>query len=327
MSEDVNLPWDVLLTVQQGITSHTQALRAGFSRRQIEHKLTSGRWQRIYLGVYATFTGELTREAQLRAVVLRVGEGALLSHETAAELHKLITKPAKDIHVTVPGNRRPVQRNRLPGVIIHHTDRSLAQSLPVWQLPRTRVEDTILDLVAGSSSLDDAYAWISRGLSGKPVTAAMILDALNLRKKFPNRAWVKGALADAESGILFPLEFRYVRDVERAHGLPKPARQAGRVINGTRHKKDNLYEPYGVCVELDGLEYHWDKVVQDRHRDNVNLAEDDVRTFRFGWIDVTARSCDSAAMVANALRRGRWAGRPHPCRKPGCTVGRSEPGR
>ncbi len=131
------------------------------------------------------------------------------------------------------------------------------------------------------------------------------------------------ALADAEEGAHFPLERRYARDVERAHGLPQAERQARRIIDGRTHYKDNWYPEYRVCVELDGPTYHQnERVQQDKRRDNLNLALDAAQTYRFGPVDVTERACESAAMVAATLRRRGWQGRPRRCRRPGCKVGR-----
>ena len=94
--------WVMLLDSQCGIVDRSQVRQAGFTIRQIEHRLNSGKWQRVYSGVYATFTGPLTHEARLWAALRHAGEGAMLSHETAAELHGLIDKPASEIHVMVP---------------------------------------------------------------------------------------------------------------------------------------------------------------------------------------------------------------------------------
>ena len=60
---------------------------------------------------------------------------------------------------------------------------------------------------------------------------------------------------------------------------------------------------------------------RDKRRDNVNLSVDDVRTYRFGLVDITERACDSAAMVAASLRRKGWRGQANACGKPGCQVG------
>lgn len=322
MDSNAYRDWVMLLDSQCGIIDRSQARQAGFSIRQIEHRLDSGKWRRVYLGVYATFTGPLTREARLWAALRRAGEGAMLSHETAAELHGLIDKPASKIHITVPSSRRPAQRRSMPGVVIHRSGQSQAQLPITWKLPRTRVEDTVLDLISAASTFDDAYSWISRALSRQCATADMLRTTLASRSRIRWRGELSEALADANEGIYFVLERRYAHDVERAHGLPKAQRQARRQINGKTHYKDNWYAEYRVCVEIDGPTYHQNEQVQkDRRRDNLNLFVDDARTHRFGPPDVTELACQSAAMVAATLRRSGWKGRPHPCRRPGCTVG------
>jgi hypothetical protein len=296
------------------------------SDRQIEYRLRSGKWRRMHQGVYATFTGKPPREARLWAAVRRAGPGAMLSHETAAELHGLIDKPGSRIHITVPSRRRPAQHRPIRDLVIHRSDQSLPDMMPPWELPRTRIEDTVLDLVASAATFSDAYSWISRALSRELVTTRMLREALAARKRFRWRTWLREALDDAAEGSYFPLERRYARDVERAHGLPRAQRQARRRISGTTHYKDNWYAEYRVCVELDGATYHppeqgW----RDKRRDNINLAADDVRTYRFGLVEVTERACESAVMVATSLRRHGWQGKPRPCGRPGCAVGRSFP--
>jgi hypothetical protein len=105
--------WLILLNAQGGIIDRTQAKQAGFSDRQIWHRLRSGRWQHVHEGVYATFTGALPREARLWAALRRAGEGAMLSHETAAEVHGLIDRPAgQTVHVTVPLIAGPLRPDR-----------------------------------------------------------------------------------------------------------------------------------------------------------------------------------------------------------------------
>ena len=107
--------WLVLLSVQRGVVDRGQALRAGFTRRQIEYRLRSGTWQSIYPAIYATFSGPLPPEARLWAAVRLAGDGAMLSHETAAEIHGIIDKPLGPvIHITVPRHRRPAQHKPVP---------------------------------------------------------------------------------------------------------------------------------------------------------------------------------------------------------------------
>jgi hypothetical protein len=314
-----SLNWQIQLQSQSRVISRDQAREAGFQERAIDRRLRSGTWQRLHRGAYAAFTGDPSRQARLWAAVLRVGDGAVLSHETAAEVHGLIDKPIRQIHVSVPAERRPGQRRKITGVVIHRSRRLVPEWQPPWHLPRTSVEDTVLDLVAAARSFDDAYGWISRAVGRRLTTPQLLGKAMAGRSRIRWRAWIAGALQDAADGVHSPLERNYVHGVERAHGLPTARRQAKRRLgSGTRYL-DNLYEDYGICVELDGLAAHpeegrW----RDTHRDNANQVLG-TRTLRYGWPDATERRCATAAEIAAVLRRHGWQGTPRRC-GPGCAI-------
>ena len=314
--------WLVLLNTQCGIVDRAQAKRAGFSDRQIWHRLRSGRWQRVHEGVYATFTGPLDRDARMWAALRRAGDGAMLSHETAAEVHGMIDKPASGaIHITVPAGRRPIRRGSVRGVVIHRSGQSRPQLPITWKLPRTRIEDTVLDLIDAAPTFQHAYGWIARAVTRDLATVGMLRAALATRRRARYRAELAVAFGASDGGVRSGLELRYSRDVERAHGLPSAQRQARRELAGRTHYRDNWYAKYRVCVEVDGPTYHRDEQVwKDKRRDNLNLAEDGAETFRFGPVEVTELACESAAMVAAALARNGWKGVPRPCRRPGCLL-------
>ena len=183
------------------------------------------------------------------------------------------------------------------------------------------MEDTVLDLVARARTFDDAYGWISAAVGRRLTSAELLGQALASRSRIRWRAWITGALQDAADGVHSPLERNYVYGVERAHGLPAARRQARRRPgSGTRYL-DNLYEGYGLCVELDGLAAHpaegrW----RDTRRDNANQLQD-TRTLRYGWPDATMHRCRTGAEIAAVLRRLGWQGTPHPCSRT-CPVGR-----
>jgi hypothetical protein len=324
IDRDVYREWLVLLSVQHGIVDRSQALQSGFTRRQIEYRLSSAAWQSVYPSVYATFSGPLSREARLWAAIKLAGDGAMVSHQTAAEVHGMVDKPlGTAIHVTVPLHRRPVRRNPPRGVVIHRSGQSQAQFVGPFKLPRTRVEDTVLDLVAAAPTFDQAYSWISRAVSRKLVTISGLQAALASRHRVRWRNWLNEALADASDGVHSSLERRYVRDVERAHGLPRSQHQVRRQFDAKVQYRDNWYTDYKVVVEVDGPAYHQNERVQlDKDRDNINLALDDVKTHRFGPVGVTERACETAVLVAATLQRSGWQGSPHPCRRPGCDVRR-----
>jgi hypothetical protein len=314
MTKPLTTELRTLAQYQQGIVDREQAIGAGLSRGAVRRRVQSGDWQRLGRGVYATFTGESTREAKLWKTVLHAGPGAVLSHETAAELHGFAEKPSRQIHVTVPANRRPAQHRPIPGVIIHRSRAVLPEPLVPWVLPCTTVEDTVLDLIATARTFDDAYGWICRALGRTATVPVLLRRALARRKRIRWRAWITEAIADAVEGINSPLERRYVSGVERAHGLPKAERQAKRRLGSGNSYVDNLYEECGVCVEVDGMAAHPDEGRWiDTARDNANIAADDTRTLRYGWVDSTEKRCHSAQQLADTLRRGGWPGTPRPC--------------
>jgi very-short-patch-repair endonuclease len=108
---------------------------------------------------------------------------------------------------------------------------------------------------------------------------------------------------------MFPLERRYVRDVERAHGLPSARRQARRDLASGARYLDNYYERYRLCVELDGKSSHPpEQKWRDTDRDNDNLFRDGVQTVRFGMRDVTTRRCAQARRLAMLFMRRGWDG-------------------
>ena len=214
---------------------------------------------------------------------------------------------------------------KIPGILIHRSDAVLRTKHPAMLPPCTRVEDTVLDLIQVAPSFDDAYAWICKAIGRRRTTADRIRQAMDARKKMRWRREVTLALGDAGDGALSVLEYRYVRRVERPHGLPAARRQA-RIRQRTRNRYlDNLYEPYGVCVELDGTAAHpADEQWRDKRRDNANTLQD-ILTLRFGFRDLDEHRCETAAAVATLLGRRGWPGSPRPCVRPGCALGAGKP--
>jgi hypothetical protein len=137
----------------------------------------------------------------------------------------------------------------------------------------------------------------------------MLTAALATRKRVRRRRWLLDALTDVADGIMSPLELRYVRDVERAHGLPTAERQARRdLASGVRYL-DNLYPAFKLCVEIDGrLTHPPEQKWRDADRDSDNLLRDDVVTIRLGLRHLTSARCQQAARLATLLIRRGWDG-------------------
>jgi hypothetical protein len=140
-----------LLDLQHGVIARWQAAEAGLNVRAIDARLQRGRWQPLYQGVYATYTGQPSRRAILWGAVLRAGPGAALGYHTAAEVDGLADQPSSAIHVIVTSARRviiaPQERGQgMPAVVVHYSVRIGDAIHPSRTPPRTRIEETTVDL-------------------------------------------------------------------------------------------------------------------------------------------------------------------------------------
>jgi hypothetical protein len=302
---------------QAGVVSRQQALNCGSTRDAVRWAVRKGAWQQVCPGVYATFTGQVGHQGRLWAALLHAGEGALLSHETAAELLGLTDRAAARIHVTVPNARRVIAP---PGVVIHVSRRAY----PKWRYtrgtpPHTMSEDTVIDLVNAAGTLDEAARWVTAAFAKRVTGEWPLRQAMAERSRLRWRDHLDEIITLAATGTHSALEFRYDRDVEHAHGLPRAARQAPfDKGDGARGFRDRYYERYGrLVVELDGWRYHaGEQRDHDRRRDNQAAATGG-STLRYDWRAVTLRACETAAEVFAALRERGYQGTLKPC-SPAC---------
>jgi hypothetical protein len=316
MRSELPEPLRDLAERQRGLVTRSQALSAGLSKDLIESWLERGRWQRRHAGVYATFTGTPDREASLWAALLRAGPGAALSCETAAELDGLQDKPGPTIHITVPASRRVT---KTPGIIVHSRLMADQAVHPVRLPPRTRIEETVLDLCDTSNSADQAIGWLTTALGRRLTTQHLLLEAVYGRSRLRYRDDIQSILQPDMSGIHSLLEYLYVRDVEKAHRLPSGKRQAPTAGDRHRRYRDVLYGEFALTVELDGKTAHPDeRRWSDIRRDNETAA-DGLITLRYGYRDLRVTPCQVAGQVGQVLIVRGWTGRPRRC-SPGCPV-------
>ena len=309
-----------LVDLQCGVISRQQAILGGMDPDVVARLVRSGRWQRLQRGSYAVFTGTPPREAQLWAALHGAGPGAVLSHQTAAELFRLIDSRSSLIHVTVPA---PRHIDRAAGVVIHRSTRLDDARHPSLLPPRTRIEETVLDLVQQAAAFRRR---LQLGLQRLPTTAYHgwpAAAAMELRKKARWRGELAGGAGGYRGGRAFAAGVP-VRARRRAAARPAGGRPPG--PGSRRGYLDNLYEEYQVCVELDGRTAHPDdRRWQDIHRDNAAAAEGQV-TLRYSWADIAQRACPTGWEVGTTLSTQRgWPG-PHPPRAPTALRGSLRPG-
>jgi hypothetical protein len=85
----------------------------------IHRRILAGRLHRVHRGVYAVGHANLSIEGRWMAAVLACGEGAALSHRSAAELWGLLrVRQNAWVHVTVPTDNG---RKRQRGIHLHRS--------------------------------------------------------------------------------------------------------------------------------------------------------------------------------------------------------------
>jgi len=296
---------------QAGVVSRVQVLCLGMSDAAIRRRLLSHEWVRVHPGVYTTWPDPPSNLALVWAALLHAGADAIAGHETAAWLDGFGEWP-EIVDITVPHPQRP--RSRL-GVRVFRTTAIDERRHPAKSPPRTRVEETVLDLAERAARLDDLVALISRVCRSRLTSPDRIRAAADRRKKLRWRGELIAILADVAAGTHALLEHRYLVRVERAHRLPRGRRQHA-IRRGSRTEYKDVYydEPYHVVVELDGPVGHSSDLdrLRDMARDNADTLDGRL-VLRYGFQDVERRPCEIAAQVARALRQRGWRGRPRQC--------------
>jgi hypothetical protein len=301
-----------VLDEQAHVVSRQQALAMGLTDSAIKARLRAGLWQAGYPGTYVAHNGEIAYLTRVWSAVLYAGSGVLASFETAAYLHRLVDLPPSAVHVSVPSTRRVFGQR---GLVVHLGNRVPAQEQLCSSPPRTNLEETVLDVAASKTRPDDVVAVVTNACQRRKTEASRLGAALAQRKRMPRRRLVQEVIAAVGEGVHSVLEWRYLHDVERPHGLPRAGRQMTRRRNGKREWVDVDYEEYGVIVELDGEAYHdRDQRSRDRARDRAAAVRGEF-TLRYGWRDVTLGACEAAAEIADMLRARGWKGTLRPCRR------------
>lgn len=283
-----------LAAFQAGVVSREQALGLGLTDRVIERLIDQEDWRRVTRGIYAF--SEQTWLQLAWAGVLLGGSASVLGLTSAADLHGLTREHPLPVQVFVGRTGRVGRDDRWQFC--------RADRLGAGEPPRTRVSQTIVDL-SRSMDADELTTLLAEAISSRRTTPDDILRIVRQTPRLRHRLLLTDILGDVVAGVHSPLEMRYLRSVERPHGLPVAERQAR---PSGRFRTDAWYEAYRVVVELDGNAYHRGLAqATDMIRDNVHSLEG-ITTLRFGWTHVVGDPCSVAEQVAAALSNHGWRG-------------------
>jgi hypothetical protein len=185
--------------------------------------------------------------------------------------------------------------------------------------PRVKVEHALVRVTSAATSDDAAVAVLSDGCQARRTTANRLGDHLRVAPSLPRRGLLLEIVDDVASGAFSVLERRYLRQVERAHGLSRGQRQHPDRSGPRTAQRDVEYVEQKLILELDGRLGH-DQALDrwgDLDRD-LAAATTGRLTLRAGWGQVL-QPCRLAQQLAVVLKARGWAGAPRPC-SPHCPI-------
>jgi very-short-patch-repair endonuclease len=263
--------------------------------------LSAGRWRTIYPGVYFLGAGKISWKARLAAACLWAGDGSVVSHLAAAQLHGLIAD-RNPVAITVPH-----KKNSAHGIEIHWDPSGPGRRATLDGIPVTSVERTLAD-VCRTAKRTFAVEIVERAIRGKHTNLRRLIRSLEAPDTKPCRTlgWVLEnrfayGVTDSEAENL------YIR-LARKHDLHRGMVHHYVVQRNGQHlgELDFAYTAELLNVEIDGDESHADPVAaqRDKRRDAL-LGEMGWTVLRFTYWQLVREPDWVADRVRAVLERCR----------------------
>jgi very-short-patch-repair endonuclease len=282
---------------QYGVVSQSQLVALGLGKRTIARWSAIGRLHQIHRGsAYAVGRESVVQRGTWLAAVLACGEGAVLSHASAAALWELV--PARSL-VDVTSPRGNQGRRRWHGVQLHRGRLDLDEVTSWDRIPITSVARTLFDYaeVVDFQRLERAWEEADR------------LKRLQTREveRVCERGYGRHALkpirrllaeAQAVTRTRSPLEDRFQRF---CHFYELPPHSTNVDVLGK--EVDVLWPAARLIVELDSWEFHSHRAAfqRDRARD-TRLLVAGYRTARVTHERLDTEATALAAEIRELLR-------------------------
>lgn len=173
-----------LAAAQAGYFTTAQARELGYSPRSLVHHVAAGHLERVSRGFYRLIGVPAGPHDDVVAEWLKLApRGAVVSHETALALYDLAPSRSREIHLTLPRERRPRTRQSRMAVRVHTTVAPLGRAEVSTRfgvrvtMPARTIAD-VADIGADPSVVIEA---VTRALATGVVTAEELSDAANGR--------------------------------------------------------------------------------------------------------------------------------------------------
>lgn len=242
---------------QYGTVARWQLISIGLTGRQVGHRIENGRLVPIRRGVYGVGHRPEGRNAKLMSAVLLCGQGAALSHRSAAAHWGLITWNG-EVEVLSPysGKRRETEpdRNLLdPPVVrrtksLHEREVVTLKGIPVTTVTRTLIDlASVVDEQKLAEALNEATrrSLLNHNELRVEVACARGRKGVSTLRRLLERWHPETVLTRSE------LEVRFLGFLEQ-YRFPRPAVNSR--VEG--FEVDFYWEQFELIVELDGREFH-----------------------------------------------------------------------
>jgi hypothetical protein len=254
-----------LASGQRGRISRDQLRQTGLSDQQIARWVKAGRLHRVHESIYAVGHRAEPPRAYLLAAVLAGGEGAVLSHRSAAAHLGLISWSPRDVDVMVP---RSGERDR-DGIRFHRPkvygpqDRWVFEDIPCTTIARTLVDlGSVLKLHQLERAVEQAE--LLKVLDVRAISD--VLARISRPRGVRNLRRCLGAERLDASLARSNLERRFLRICVNA-SLPRPTLQHPiEHAPGTWHKVDFAWPAIRLAIEVDGGAIHTTPTAARRDR-------------------------------------------------------------
>jgi hypothetical protein len=281
---------------QYGIVARDQLLRHGLGPSLIEARVGAGVLIVVHEGVFAVGHGQLSREATWLSAVLACGHGAVLSHDSAAELWG-IGEGSDRIEVT----RRSGGTTR-SAIWLHQTRLLPSSHVAVEKrIPVTSIERTFLDVSArvGRRNLERMIIDADRAGLVDWQQLRRVIDRSNGRRGSGRLRRVVEDIDPRGRDTRSPLELDFLALCREA-GLPRP--EVNVLVEG--YLIDFLWRAERLVAETDGYAFHRDRRAFERDRErDLDLQAAGYEVSRFTYRMITGRPSTCARRIREALNR------------------------
>lgn len=255
-----------LVRAQHGVVARDQLTELGYGRHAISHRIKKGMLHPVRRGVYAVGRPSLTKHGRWMAAVLACGDGAVLSHSSAAALWRIGFEQSGLVELSLPS----LSHREVPGLRIHRRASLRQRDLTAeYGIPVTTPIQTLIDM-ALRLDRHGVERMINEADKYDLVHPPELRGALDQRQGEPGVACLREIL-DRRTFRLTKeeLERRFLPLATKA-GLPVPL--TGQWVN--EFEVDFYWPDLGLVVETDGLRYHRTPAEQarDRLRDQAHTA-------------------------------------------------------